>query len=146
MSRFISLLSVGPILLLTSLTAACSSDDPVTSSDVPYLDDAVGQYEATTLTLAGQDLLALGTSLTLTLGSDRSVSGRFVVPEAAGGPLDADMVGTFTFADGIVEITQTADTFVRDVDWVLESSRILTGEFNSSEGTVSVRLVGTPIS
>lgn len=120
--------------LLVFGLAACG-DDPVT----PTLELVAGTYEATSFTAEGQDILAAGGSLTLTLDTDGTVSGNLFVPESVGGPIDADMAGTFVLTGSSITIEQAADTFVRDTDWTW-SNGALQGTFTGSSGTVSVVL------
>lgn len=130
---------LGAGLVIAVVTAACSSDENPAAPDIT-VGDVVGQYEATTFTLGGADLLADGASLELVLASDRSVSGELVIPASAGGPLTADMAGTFSLSDGEVSFTQAADTFVRDAVWTVEGVGVLSTQRSTSEGALIVRL------
>ena len=124
--------------------AACGSgtteppadDDP---GDPPTMSTIAGAYEATQFTADGDDVLALGATLSLTLGADGSVAGDLHVPPAAGGPFDADMVGTYTLSGDTLTIVQAADTFVRDATWTW-SAGILSGAWSGASGSVSVTL------
>jgi len=61
------------------------------------------------------------------------------VPAAVGGPLQADMAGTYTLAENSITISQEADTFVRDAAWTW-SDGVLDGEWSGGGITVSVQL------
>lgn len=123
----ISLLPVALIFVI-----ACSDGDPTG----PTLSTVAGTYDATTFTVQGDDILAAGASLTLVLGEGGAVGGNLLVPATAGGPLDADMTGTWTLVGDSISITQAADTFVRDADWRWAGG-VLEGRFEES---VSVRM------
>lgn len=120
-------------LLLLVLIAAC--DDPVSLT----FDLVAGNYVATVLTADGDDILAAGGSLSMTLGSGGTVDGTLDVPAGAGGPLTADLGGTYTVSGATLTFTQAADTFVRDATWTW-SDGVLSGEWTGSSGSASVRM------
>jgi len=117
---------LGRVALLVSL-ADCG-DEPFN----PTVDSVAGTYHATTFTFNGgsttTDLLAIGASVTITLTPDGTTSGRIFVPAVAegGGDLDADLVGTWTLSGAAVTFDQEADTFMRDVPFTAEPSRLRT--------------------
>jgi hypothetical protein len=96
----------------------------------PTVDEVAGTYQATTFTFDGgsgpTDLLAIGASVTITLAPDGTSSGRMLVPGVAegGGDLDADLAGTWTLSGTTVTFDQAADTFMRDVTFTAEPSRL----------------------
>ena len=87
--------------------------------------DAAGAYAATSFTLnqggPEEDLLAQGSSITLTLLADGTTTGHMFVPAALTGEsdFDEDLDGTWTQADDVVRLEHTADTFLRDIDLVV---------------------------
>ncbi len=87
------------------------------------------------------DWLARGASIRLDLNADMTTTGRMYVPGADedGGDIDADLAGTWAFEDGVVRLSHEADTFLRDMDLVVEGDRIV-GEETWSQ-TVHVELV-----
>ncbi|MGH7461254.1 MAG: hypothetical protein ACREMA_09530 [Longimicrobiales bacterium] len=129
------------IMALAALALlACDSDDPFT----PSVDNVSGSYTATTFTttIAGvtTDQLAAGASVTLTLAAVGTTSGRLFVPDADedGGDFDADLTGTWTLTGTTVSFAHSADTFIRDINFVA-ADRQLTAE--GSFGGDAVRLV-----
>ncbi|HEU4629338.1 MAG TPA: hypothetical protein VFS08_06310 [Gemmatimonadaceae bacterium] len=104
-------------LVVVGLLAGCGGDDPVS----PTVDAVAGSYRATTLTATvgglTTNLLQLGSSLELTLAPDGTATGHLFVPQAdeGGRDLDESMTGTWTLRDGVVYLSQPADTFIRDL-------------------------------
>jgi len=96
----------------------------------PTVDEVAGAYQATTFTFDGgsgpTDLLAIGASVTITFAPDGTTSGRMLVPGVAAGgeDLDADLAGTWTLSGTTVTFDQAADTFMRDVQFTAEPSRL----------------------
>lgn len=122
-------------LALFVLLAAC--DDPVMLT----LDLVAGTYVATELTANGDDIIAAGGTLTMTLASDGTVTGDFTLPAAApGGPFNADLAGTYGVSGEGVTFTQAADTFIRDATWTWDDG-VLSGEWSQGTGSASVRMV-----
>ena len=124
---------VSSFLLVVS--GACGSD-PV----APTMGAIAGDYDATSFTADGMNVLAAGGSLTLSLGSGGTVAGSMFIPAQVGGPLQADMVGTYTLSGNSLTIDQAADTFVRDAAWTW-SDGVLDGSWSGGGSSVSVRLV-----
>jgi hypothetical protein len=103
-----------------------------------------GTYVATEFTFAGQvsgDVLAAGGSLSITLNADGTTSGSVFVPAALndGEDFNASLAGAFTVADGSITFTQDADTFVRDITWEVDGTR-LRGAGTFSGVTITVVL------
>jgi len=119
---------------------ACGDD-----AFTPSVMDVAGSYSPTTFTTttggSTTDQLAAGASLALSLAENGTTTGRLFVPHGAegGGDLDADMAGTWTLTGRIVNVDQTADTFVRDMPFTVESNR-LRGEATFSGTTIRVTL------
>lgn len=72
------------------------------------------------------DQLARGASLTISLATDGTTTGRLIVPggNEDGGDLNADMAGTWTLDDDTVNFDQNADTFVRDLPFKVRENRL----------------------
>jgi hypothetical protein len=128
-------------LALAAVLASCGDDDKFS----PTVENVAGTYSATSFTLstpAGTvDLLGLGSSVTVTLEPDGTTTGRLFVPGGAeeGGDVDADLTGTWTLNGSIVTFNQTADTFIRDVEFTAGQNR-LTAEGTFEDQTIRVVL------
>lgn len=116
---------------LALMLTACDSDPAEPDITVE------GSWTADSFVADGVDVLAAGGSLFLIL-DDGQVSGSLSIPEAAGGPLSANMAGTYEVDGAVVRFTQAADTFVRDAVWTW-SGDVMEGVFGA--GAVTVRLV-----
>jgi hypothetical protein len=123
------------IFALASLSAAGSCAEPA----APRASDVVGTYEATSLIADGEDVLAAGGSLTLTFQGTGLVFGTLFVPASAGGPLTADMTGTWGLVDHTLLIDQSEDTFVRDAVWIWDDD-VIEGTCCTASQTVTVRM------
>lgn len=116
-------------LLLGLAAIGCDSTDPFGPE---------GDYEAIVLlTTSGtspvKNQLALGGSLQLNLHSDGTTSGHLHFVASGGDPaFDADMTGTWIQDGSTIDITQAADTFVRDMVFMIErlggNELMLTGD------------------
>ena len=119
------------LLLAIAIAAAASCSD----STAPDLRAVAGTYEATHLmTMEGamlNDHLAAGASLDIVLNANGTTSGRFVLP----GEIDADLAGTWTLNDGMVEFNQSADTFIRDMTFEVAGNALVGDETFFSGGT-----------
>jgi hypothetical protein len=117
-------------------TAGCGSDSTDTA------DIAVGNYTAIAFTTSGSsgqtNQIALGGSLLLNLAAGGAASGHLHMAASGSDPVfDADMAGTWTRAGDVVTISQSADTFVRDMPftlsfdpangWILVGNRTFSG-------------------
>ena len=84
-------------------------------------DPLVGTWLATTFQVAptGQppvNMLAAGATLGLNVANNFVVAGTLIIP--------ADMAGTATRTDNTVRFTQNADSFVRDLTFLLVENRL----------------------
>jgi hypothetical protein len=81
--------------------------------------------------------------MTITLAADGSTSGHLFVPGGAeaGADLSEDMAGTWLLVGRTVQFGQTADTFVRDVDFTASRDR-LSAQHTFADGT-ALRIVLT---
>ena len=129
------------LALATLATLAACSDKIVTPSMV----DVAGSYHATMFTTSDNtgttDQLARGATFVIVLAVNGTTTGRLFVPGAGSGgsDFDADLTGTWTLNGATVEFAQDADTFVRDVAFVADHSR-LTAEQAFSGVTIGVVL------
>ena len=101
-------------IALPAISVACS--DP----ESPPPNPLVGSYTATTWTTTGnsgqQSQLVSGSTLQITLNANHTTSGHLHIPAQGGSPaFDADMAGTWSSSGDVVDFTQAADTFVRDM-------------------------------
>lgn len=129
--------------LLAAATLAtasgCAEDPNVPPAGVP------GSYHATTFTLSSGgpavNLLALGASLTMTLGADHTTTGRLVIPASitGGEKIDDSLAGTWRQSNDTIYFDHPADTFVRDIPFVVRGGA-LAGEFASPDGQVLLTL------
>lgn len=115
--------------------AATACSDPV----APTPDLVAGSYMATSFQAEGNDVLAAGGSLTLVLTASGGVTGNLFVPASVGGPLNADMAGTYEITGSNITFDQAADTFVRDATWSW-SNGVLTGSFGPTASGVTVQM------
>lgn len=122
------------------LLAAC--DDGPTA---PTTDEVAGDYEATTLTVtvdgSTTDALAEGASLSVTLQSDGSTAGTFVVPgtlSESGQEETYDLAGTWSLSGQTVTFDHPADTFLRDMTLRAGDGRL---EGEETFGSETVRVV-----
>ncbi len=138
---------------LTFALTACGSSDtvgPVTPLP-PTMQSLAATYRAapaggssakigvlTTTTSAGvtTDELGKGASIQLTLNSNGTTAGHIAVPD---GNLDADLTGTWVLTGNQVKLTQSADTFLRDITYTATGDQ-LDGASNFSGSTVHVTL------
>ena len=128
--------------LVAVLTACGGSDDGGFS---PTVDNVAGSYSADAFTLTTStgaiDLLALGSSVTVTLAPNGTTTGRLFVPggNEDGSDLDEDLTGTWSLSNGTVTFSQTANTFIRDAEFTVTRD-LLTGEGTFGGSTVQLVL------
>jgi len=127
-------------LLAVATIVACSD------AFKPTIDNVSGMYSAQTFTSdsAGttKNWITAGATLDLALTPGGVVTGQLVMP---GVPSDtttfvALLDGTWSLTGKTVRFTQGADTFIRDVDWVVGENRLSGDE---TFGGVRVRVVLT---
>jgi hypothetical protein len=111
---------------------ACGDD-----SFSPTVETVTGTYTASTFTLtttsSTTNLLVGGSTVSVTLAADGTTTGRLFIPGGAenGADFDADLTGTWTLTGSTVTFDQSADTFIRDVEFIAGKNRL------TSEGTFS---------
>jgi hypothetical protein len=128
----------GVALTLTIALAACSDDN-----FSPTVENVAGSYTASTFTYetaAGTtDLLALGAVVSIDLDADGTTTGEIFLEDGGeDGDLDESLAGTWTLDGSTVTFDQTADTFIRDVEFTADEDR-LAGEDTFDD--VTIRLV-----
>ena len=122
-----------------AFTAACADDPNVPAAGV------AGAYHATMFAVASGgpalDLLALGATLTMTLDADHTTTGRLFVPAAVAGdePLDESLSGSWRQSNDTVYFAGSADTFVRDVPFVIRGATLHATEATPN-GVIQVTL------
>lgn len=127
-------------LTLALALGSCGGEDTFS----PTVETVAGSYTASSLTLASSvgttDLLALGSTVAITLAADGTTSGRLFVPggDDDGSDLDVDLAGTWALSGSTVTFNQTGDSFIRDVEFTAGPSQ-LNGEAEYS-GAI-IRLV-----
>ncbi len=133
--RFAARLVLG---LAVALAACDSPTEPRTVASVS------GSYRATTFTLVQEgstvDLLQQGAELDLRLDPNGTTAGRIVVPngDEDGGDFDADLTGQWTLKGDTVRFQHAADTFVRDMPFLVRGSRL---EGDETFGGARIRVV-----
>ena len=137
---------LGAWSLAAVAVAGCGGDDDPFS---PTVANVAGTYNATMFTvsdpeLGDHNLLAMGATVHLVLNPDGTTTGHIFVPDLGGedGAVDADLTGTWTLNGDRVTFSQTADTFIRDVDFTASQNRLESeGTFNGT--TIRVALAKT---
>jgi hypothetical protein len=115
------------------------------SATSPTVDTVAGSYAATTFEAVdgGQvvDILGQGGTLAIVLQVDLSTTGRLFVPDGGetGEDLDVDLTGTWMLSADTIRFDHSADTFVRDMVFLVEGTR-LTGEETFGSTVVRVTL------
>jgi hypothetical protein len=103
---------------LPSLLLACED------STSPPENSAAGNYTAIYFVTTGgsgqRNEIQAGSTLVLNLNANGTTSGHLHFAASTGSPaFDADMAGTWTQSGTTVDISQSADTFVRDMPFEL---------------------------
>jgi len=112
--------------------AGCGGDDNGFS---PSVASVAGTYNASQFTATNSsgtvNLLSLGATVHVVLNPDGTTTGHLSVPDIGqeGGALEADLTGTWTLSGNAVTFSQTADTFIRDVEFTAAQNSL------ESEGT-----------
>ncbi|MFN2565350.1 MAG: hypothetical protein ABR499_10120 [Gemmatimonadaceae bacterium] len=122
------------VTLLLAAAVGCGS------ATAPSVQAVAGTYAATQLNTTANgtttDQLAAGASITLTLNPNGTTSGEFIVP----GELDEDLTGTWTLNGTTVELSHSADTFLRDMPFQVQGNALV-GDQTFGGTRVRVRLV-----
>jgi hypothetical protein len=134
------------LLLSGALVAmtACGSD-----STGPTGESAVGNYTAISFTTTGtsgqRNELTAGSTVVLNLAANGTTSGHLhIAPTNTDPAFDADLAGTWHQNGNVVTFTQTADTFIRDLQLTLVQDVVngwtLVGDQNFSGMNVKITL------
>ena len=126
----------GTIALTLALAlGSCGGEDTFS----PTMEAVAGSYTASSLTLVSSvgttDLLALGSTVDITLAANGTTSGRLFVPggDDDGGDLDVDLAGTWALSGSNVTFNQTGDSFIRDVEFTAGPDQLNgEGEFSGA--------------
>jgi hypothetical protein len=108
------------VFAVAALSGCGGSSDTTTGPSV----SAAGTYTVTQWVTTGgsgqTNQLLAGSTFDLILGSNGTTFGHIHIAASASNPeVDADMTGTWTQQGMTVEISQAADTFVRDMPFTL---------------------------
>lgn len=71
------------------------------------------------------DWLARGAAIDLTLNADGTTAGHAYLPDTGDGAIDADLAGTWTLDGSTVHLSQSADTFLRDIPLEVKGSTLV---------------------
>jgi hypothetical protein len=127
---------------------ACGSD-----STGPSGESAVGNYTAIAFTTTGtsgqRNELNAGSTVVLNLAANGTTSGHLhIAPTNTDPAIDADLAGTWHQTGNVVTFTQTADTFIRDLQLTLVQDVVngwtLVGDQNFSGTNVKITLKRAP--
>jgi hypothetical protein len=141
------LFSIPTLLCGIAYAATACGSDSILETNM-----AVGNYSAIVFTTSGAsgqtNQLALGGTLTLNLAANGTTSGHLHTAASGSDPaFDADMAGTWALNGEVVTISQSADTFVRDMPFTLSldpaNGWILTGNQTFSGTNIQVTLKRT---
>ncbi len=90
------------------------------------------------------DALAAGATLTITLNANGTTTGSLLIPASLnnGTSFTANLTGSFRLMGATVQFDQTADTFIRDMDFMLVGGR-LEGNRTFSGTTINLVLTRT---
>jgi hypothetical protein len=144
MRRLFSLQTL--VCAVAIVASACGSDSTSPANS------AAGNYTAISFVTSGNsgqtNQIALGSTLQLNLATNGTTSGHLHIAASGSDPaFDADMAGTWTQAGSVVTISQSADTFVRDMPFTLSfdpaNGWILVGNQTFSGTNIQVTLKRT---
>jgi hypothetical protein len=132
-------------IALAFALGGCGGEDAFS----PTLASVTGSYTASALTLTSSigttDLLALGSTVDITLAADGTTSGRLFVPggDEGGGDLDVDLAGTWALSGSTVTFNQTGESFIRDVEFTAGPDQLNgEGEFSGAIIRLVLRKAG----
>ncbi|HEX8851328.1 MAG TPA: hypothetical protein VF761_17510 [Gemmatimonadaceae bacterium] len=113
-----------PVVFALAL-AGCGGDDPVAPPN------PAGTYAATSFTATDggttTNVLAEGGSISLILTPQGTTTGHLFVPAAVTGDVEVneDLTGTWTQSGGKVQLSHSADTFLRDMPLTIHGSTLV---------------------
>ena len=115
------------VLAAIALAGACGNGTEPTVTGVAGLYDAT--IFTTTTAGAATNQLARGAELTLVLGAQGTVTGNLHIPaDGVNGTVDESMAGTWTLSGSTVRFMQSADTFVRDMEFTYADGTLVGDE------------------
>ncbi|MFL5487405.1 MAG: hypothetical protein ACJ8AJ_02875 [Gemmatimonadaceae bacterium] len=118
-----ALMKTGASVIGLAAVFACGSD-----TSGPSTNALVGSYIATEFVTTGSsgqtNQLLAGSTVNIALLSNGTTTGHLHLVQTASNPaLEADLAGTWTRNGNTVTFSQSADTFIRDLDFtVVETS------------------------
>ena len=129
---------------LPAIVLACGgSDEP---SDTPIAGTYAATFFQTTGSSGQRNEIDAGSTLTITLAANGTTTGHLHVAASGSSPVfDADMAGTWTATENhIVTFTQSADTFVRNMEFTwasdIQGLSTLAGDKGFPGGRVQITL------
>lgn len=132
-------------LTLALAVGSCGGEDTFS----PTVESVTGSYTASSLTLVSSvgttDLLALGSTVAITLAADGTTSGRLFVPGGNddGSDLDVDLAGTWALSGSTVTFNQTGNSFIREVEFTAGPDQLNgEGEFSGAIIRLVLRKAG----
>jgi hypothetical protein len=129
---------IAALVAVITVASACADDPVVPSPGAP------GDYAATrfAVSIGGPpvNLLAAGASISLTLAEDHTTTGRLLVPAVAGNEaIDESLTGTWRQSNDTVFFAGPADTFIRDVPFLLRGATLV-ADYSDGSGRLQVTL------
>jgi hypothetical protein len=117
-----SFLRNGSIFFVASALIACGGSDSTAPPSV-----LVGSYNAVQFVTTGSsgqtNQILAGSTLSINLNPNGSTTGHLHVAASGGNSaFDADMAGTWTQTGNSVTFSQVADSFVRNMTWVVTAA------------------------
>lgn len=118
-----SLMKLGPIFFGFAAMIACGGD-----STAPQSGTMAGTYTATQFVTTGSsgqtNQILAGSTLHINLAGNGTTTGQLHLAASGGSSaFDADMAGTWTQNGSTISFSQTADTFVRNMDFTVVPNR-----------------------
>lgn len=123
------------LLVLCVWLPACSTE--------PTIGDVAGSYAALKFETTADDVvrneLSFGASISMRLEEDNTTTGRLFVPGAAedGGDLDVDLSGTWSLDSTFVTFDHAADTFLRDMMFLVSRDTTTQRFYDSDDQLIS---------
>ena len=117
-----SFMRTGPMFLAVAAIIACGGGDSTAPPSV-----LAGSYNAVQFVTTGSsgqtNQILAGSTLSINLNPNGSTTGHLHVAASGGNSaFDADMAGTWTQTGNSVTFSQVADSFVRNMTWVVAAA------------------------
>jgi hypothetical protein len=141
-SRRSSVRTLCSALVAVSALAACGEDRAIDPNSIAGVYSAT-TFRATPTGAAEIDVLAQGGSLIITIGGGNATTGALTLPATVTGTTttQTSMAGTAVRTGNGIRFDQTADTFVRDLNWTLANNAL--SVTNQTVGGVTYTIVMT---